>query len=52
MEAGATHMFYVFPFAVAGAVAVNILELLVAGLQAYIFTFLTAMFLGLYSEGH
>jgi F0F1-type ATP synthase membrane subunit a len=28
----------------------NLLELLVAGLQAYIYTFLSAMFLGLYVE--
>ncbi len=33
-----------------GSVAVDLMELLVAGLQAYIFTFLTAMFLGLYVE--
>jgi F-type H+-transporting ATPase subunit a len=31
---------------IAGAVAINGLELFVAFLQAYIFTFLTAMFLG------
>jgi len=35
---------------VLGSVGVTILDLLVAGLQAYIFTFLTAMFLGLYVE--
>ena len=33
-----------------GGVAATMLDLLVAGLQAYIFTFLTAMFLGLYVE--
>ena len=33
-----------------GGAAVYILELMTAALQAYIFTFLTAMFLGLYSE--
>ncbi|MFP4105671.1 MAG: F0F1 ATP synthase subunit A [Phycisphaerae bacterium] len=33
-----------------GSVLVNLLEMLVAGLQAYIFTFLTAMFIGLYVE--
>ena len=36
-----------------GSVLVNILEMLVAFLQAYIFTFLTAMYLGLYAgSGH
>jgi len=35
---------------IVGSVLINVLELLVAGLQAYIFTFLTAMFLGLYVE--
>jgi len=46
------HVFYVAPLCILGSVAASILELLVAGLQAYIFTFLTAMFLGLYVEGH
>jgi len=46
------HVFYVAPVCILGSVAASILELLVAGLQAYIFTFLTAMFLGLYVEGH
>lgn len=35
---------------VLGAVAATMIDLLVSGLQAYIFTFLTAMFLGLYVE--
>ncbi|MGA2266363.1 MAG: F0F1 ATP synthase subunit A [Phycisphaerae bacterium] len=43
-------VFYVGPFCIAGSVAVEILELLIAGLQAYIFTFLTAIFLALYAE--
>ncbi len=46
-----TNIILVAPAAIAGAVAVSMLELLVAGLQAYIFTFLTAMFIGLYAEG-
>ncbi len=50
LETRATHLFYVGPAAIMGSVVVNLLELLVAGLQAYIFTFLTAMFLGLYAE--
>ncbi len=41
---------YVGPWVIAGSVVVNLLELLVAGLQAYIFTFLTAMFLKLYTQ--
>ncbi len=35
---------------VLGSVAVTVLDLLVSCLQAYIFNFLTAMFLGLYVE--
>lgn len=38
------------PLAVAGSVIISCIELLVAFLQAYIFTFLSAMFLGLYAE--
>lgn len=43
--------------AIAGAVAINLLELLVAFIQAYIFTFLTCLFLGQliahsHSHGH
>ena len=36
----------VMPASVLGAVALNMLELLVAFIQAYIFTFLTALFIG------
>jgi F0F1-type ATP synthase membrane subunit a len=43
-------VFYVGPICVVGSVLVDLMELLVAGLQAYILTFLTAMFLGLYGE--
>jgi F-type H+-transporting ATPase subunit a len=40
-------LFYmVMPFSVAGVIALSFLELLVAFLQAYIFTFLSAMFIG------
>ncbi len=42
--------FYISPLCIAGSVMMNLLELLVAGLQAYIYTFLSAMFLGLYVE--
>ena len=41
---------FVGPAVVLASVALTVLELLVAGIQAYIFTFLTAMFLGLYAE--
>ena len=42
--------FGVSAMCVLGSVGVTILDLLVSCLQAYIFTFLTAMFLGLYVE--
>lgn len=50
LEAQVARVFYVGPFCVAASVIVEVMELLVAGLQAYIFAFLTAMFLGLYVE--
>lgn len=40
---------YVGPGIIIFSVALNLLELLVAVLQAYIFTFLSAMFIGLYA---
>jgi len=41
-------MFYiVMPFSVALVAALSLLELFIAGLQAFIFTFLTAVFIGL-----
>jgi F-type H+-transporting ATPase subunit a len=41
-------MFYiVMPFSVALVTALSLLELFIAGLQAFIFTFLTAVFIGL-----
>jgi len=49
-EVQATHLLYVGPLVVLGSVAIDLLELLVAGLQAYIFTFLTAVFVSLYSQ--
>lgn len=50
LETQVVRVFYIGPFCVAASVVVEVMELLVAGLQAYIFTFLTAMFLGLYAE--
>jgi F-type H+-transporting ATPase subunit a len=52
-QTGSPNVVVIGPAAIAGGVVVTVLELLVAGLQAYIFTFLTAMFLGLYTaESH
>ena len=42
----------VMPVSVAGATALNLLELLVACLQAYVFTFLTALFIGMAVHQH
>lgn len=42
----------VMPVSVLGAVALNILELLVAFIQAYIFAFLTALFIGMAVHPH
>lgn len=47
-SAATVHVWYVAPASILTSVAVSVLELLVAFLQAYILTFLTAMFLGLY----
>jgi F-type H+-transporting ATPase subunit a len=43
-------VFYVGPTCVIASVLVDLLELLVAVLQAYIFTFLTSMFISMYVE--
>lgn len=42
----------VMPASVLGAVALNLLELLVAFIQAYIFTFLSALFIGMAVHPH
>ncbi len=42
----------VMPVSVAGAVALNLLELMVACLQAYVFTFLSALFIGMAVHQH
>ncbi|MHC4563872.1 MAG: F0F1 ATP synthase subunit A [Planctomycetota bacterium] len=47
---GAVHVWYVGPLCVLVSAATCLIELLVAVIQAYIFTFLTAMFIGLYAE--
>jgi len=42
----------VMPASLFGAVAISLLELLVAFLQAYIFTFLSALFIGMAVHPH
>ena len=42
--------FYIGPICIIASVFVDLMEILVAGLQAYIYTFLSAMFIGLYVE--
>jgi F-type H+-transporting ATPase subunit a len=44
--------FGVAPAAVLGATGLNLLELLVAFLQAYVFAFLTALFIGMSVHQH
>ena len=40
------------PVSVVGTTALNLLELLVACLQAYVFTFLSALFIGMAVHQH
>jgi F-type H+-transporting ATPase subunit a len=47
---GSKHALYVVPLSIAVSVAVSLMELLVAVIQAYVFTFLTAIFIGLAIE--
>ncbi len=49
-ETRAVHIFYVAPVCIGASVLACVLDILVAGIQAYIFTFLTAMFLAMYAE--
>ncbi len=51
-EGGFPHWVYVGPLCVVASVAISVLELLIAGIQAYVFTFLTAIFIGLAVEEH
>jgi F-type H+-transporting ATPase subunit a len=44
--------FAVMPASLFGAVALSLLELFVAFLQAYIFTFLSALFIGMAVHPH
>lgn len=43
-------LLYIGPLSILGGVFVSLMEILVGALQAYIFTFLTAIFIGLYME--
>lgn len=51
-SAGSMAWYAVTPVSVVGAVALSLLELLVAFLQAYIFTFLSALFIGMAVHPH
>ncbi len=44
--------FAVMPMSVAGVITLSLLELFVALLQAYVFTFLSAMFIGAAAHPH
>jgi len=50
--AGSVLWYGVMPASVLGAVALSLLEILVAFLQAYIFTFLSALFIGMAMHPH
>jgi len=44
------HGIYILPICIVGSVALTLMELLVSGIQAFIFTIMTALFLGMYAE--
>ncbi len=50
VDDGMNDVFYVAPMVIMGSVVVCVLEMAVALLQAFIFTILTGVFLGLYAE--
>ncbi|MFB3892196.1 MAG: F0F1 ATP synthase subunit A [Phycisphaerae bacterium] len=50
LRSSSWHVFVVGPLCILASVAVNLLELLVAIVQAYVFTFLSAIFIGLAME--
>ncbi|MEI7924162.1 MAG: F0F1 ATP synthase subunit A, partial [Planctomycetota bacterium] len=52
IEASGNLFYLVTPASIFGAVLISCLELLVAFLQAYIFTFLSALFIGSVSHAH
>ena len=51
-SAGSAMWYVVTPTSVLGATALSLLELFVAFLQAYIFTFLSALFIGMAVHPH
>ena len=50
VDKGLNDVFYIPPAVVIGSAAIGLLEMAVALLQAFLFTVLTAVFLGLYAE--
>ncbi len=50
--AGGMMVWLVAPLSILGAVSLSLLELFVAFLQAYIFTFLSALFIGMAVHPH
>jgi len=53
LKSQSPHIFYIAPLCVLASAAAGLLDLLVSFVQAYIFTFLTAVFIGLYTQpGH
>jgi F-type H+-transporting ATPase subunit a len=49
---GFPHWVYVGPLCVVASIGISILELLIAVIQAYVFTFLSAIFIGMAMEEH
>ncbi len=52
LTVGGWMWYFVTPASIAGVVALSLLELFVAFLQAYIFTFLSALFIGSAAHPH
>lgn len=52
IRATAFHGIYIWPVCVASSIVLNLMEVLVAGIQAFIFTIMTALFLGMYAEAN
>ncbi len=50
IRATAFHGIYVWPLCVASSIVLEAMEVLVAGIQAFIYTIMTALFLGMYAE--
>jgi F-type H+-transporting ATPase subunit a len=52
LQATGIFVYLITPASIAGVVALSLLELFVAFLQAYIFTFLAALFIGAAAHPH